>query len=144
MKILPVVAAAGVVTLSLSPSPVHALSAGILQQSSNRVSLLVGNRGTPTEVKIVAIDREYNELDGVITFPETFLAGTQPRRVTARIPDGTWAVCAKEVNPLDLPGASLTRKTCSMIDSTKLGNKGLNFSPSRTGVRIQRVFQHGN
>lgn len=144
MKLLPVIAAAGVMAFT-SSAPVMALSTGILQQSSNRVTLLVGERGNPVEVKIVAIDRQYNELDGVRTFPATFLAGPIARSVSASVPNETWAVCAKVVDPLQInqTGSGVIYKTCALVDRTRFRNNPnqLDFGSTRTGVRIQRLYQ---
>jgi len=125
MKLLPVIAAAGVMAFT-SSAPVMALSTGILQQSSNRVTLLVGERGNPVEVKIVAIDRQYND-------------------VSASVPNETWAVCAKVVDPLQInqTGSGVIYKTCALVDRTKFRNNPnqLDFGSTRTGVRIQRLYQ---
>ena len=90
---------------------------------------------------MIAVDEDYNTLEGVRTFPGTFLATQKPRKVTMRVPQGTWAVCARTVNPVQVNGdlgAGVNFETCARVNPQKLAQgNNLSFRPTQTGGRLR-------
>jgi len=140
--------AAGAAALTITPTAAFALSAGVLQQNGTNLRVLVSHRGAPVEARMVAVDEEFNELEGVKSFPEKVLVTTDPRRVVMSVPTNTWAICAvADVTYDDIPGQvghSFIVESCARVNPHKLQNEPqLRLNGTRTpgGHGLRRSLQ---
>ena len=148
MNLKSLATAAGVAALTLTPSSAFALSAGVLQQSGANLRVMVSHGGAPTEVRMIAVDEDYNALEDTRAFPAVLMATSEPRRVTMSVPTNTWAICAQTTNayvPEGELGIGFIVESCARVNPHKLQrDASLNFGARRTrgGVGLQRSLQN--
>lgn len=132
--------------LNLLPASLSlfALSAGIVHQAGTNVRVSLSHNGAPLEVRMVAVDRQYNDVEGTQSFPEVARATRKPRKVSVRVPSGAWAICARTVKPVGFNGqigSGVHFESCAELDPDQLQGRRFGFGSFGSSNGLRNALQ---